>query len=116
MTDRAALLMDLADRAPGAYRVIGDLADKKHPADGMTASVYFGDGAVGTIANPQIYADGGPAWQMTWGNPMAIRYSVASLLESYDYLLSGNINMAEATRRLRLMRAARRALASGAPR
>ncbi len=96
--------------AIGAYRVIGSLTEKKHPADGLTVTVQFGDGAVGTIANPQSYADGGPAWRMTWGDPLSIRYSVASLLSSYDYLLSENINMAEATRRLRLMRRARHQL------
>lgn len=94
----------------GAYRVIGSLTEKKHPADGLTAHVQFGDGAVGTIANPQSYADGGPVWLMTWGDPLAIRYSVASMLSSYDYLLSEDINMAEATRRLRLMRRARHQL------
>lgn len=83
-----------------------------HPADGMTAEVNLGDGAFSTIINPQSFADGGPEWTMRYGNPESIRYSVASLLESYDYLLSGNINVTEAIRRLRLLRAGRAALSS----
>ncbi|AWC25408.1 hypothetical protein CO731_04903 [Aminobacter sp. MSH1] len=81
-----------------------------HPADGMTAEVNIGDGAFSSIINPQSFANGGPKWVMRYGNPESIRYSVARLLESYDYLLSSNINLTEATRRLRLLRAGRLAL------
>ncbi|KKL06391.1 hypothetical protein LCGC14_2596470 [marine sediment metagenome] len=84
-----------------------------HPADGMTGEVELGDGAWGTIINPQSFADGGAEWVMRYGDPASIRYTVASLLGSYDYLLSDNINMKEATRRLRLMRAARKAMKEG---
>lgn len=84
----------------------------RHPADGMTAEVDLGDGAGATIINPASFADGGPEWVMRHGNPLAIRYSVAAILESYDYLLSGEITMAEARRRLGLMRHARAALTS----
>ena len=84
----------------------------RHPADGMTAEVDLGDGAVATIINPQSFKDGGPEWVMRYGNPLAIRYSVAAILESYDYLLSGEITMAESRRRLGLMRHARAALTS----
>lgn len=87
-------------------RVTGKLGGH-HPADGMTADVFLGDGAVATIINPQSFADGGPEWVMRYGNPLAIRYSVASLLDSYDHLLSGEITMTEATNRLRRMRRAR---------
>lgn len=58
--------------------------------------------------DPLSFEDGGPEWVMRYGDPESIRYTVASLLESYDYLLSGAINMTEATRRLRIMRAVRR--------
>ncbi|MHB1086119.1 MAG: hypothetical protein ACYCZ0_00020 [Minisyncoccota bacterium] len=63
-----------------------------------------------SIINPQSFADGGPEWVMRYGNPEGIRYSVASLLESYDYLLSSAISMTEATRRLRMLRSARASL------
>lgn len=79
-----------------------------HPADGMTQHVDCGDGAVMEIIDPRSFSDGGPEYVMRYGSPNSIRYAVASLLSSYDYLLSGEINFGEATRRLRLLRAARR--------
>lgn len=100
------------DYAPaGDVRVI-DNTPGGHPADGMTATVSMGDGAFSSIINPQSFEDGGPEWVMRYGNPESIRYSVASLLDSYDYLLSDHLTMGEATRRLRLLRAARKALIS----
>ena len=74
----------------------------------LTVSVEVGDGAVMEIADPAAFADGGPEWIMRYGNPEAIRLQVAELLASYDYLLSDEITMKEATRRLGLMRYARR--------
>lgn len=96
----------------GAFRVVGSLTERKHPADGMTAVVQMGDGAAHNIINPQSFEDGGPGWHLTWGNVEGVRYTAASLLDSYDYLLSGAITMAEATRRLRLLRNARKELAN----
>lgn len=93
----------------GDYRICNNTPGG-HPADGMTADVSMGDGAVMTIINPGSFVDGGPEWTCRYGDIAAIRYSVAGLLESYDYLLSDNINMSEATRRLRTMRNARAAL------
>lgn len=81
-----------------------------HPADGMTVDVSFGDGAYGTIINPQSFDNGGPEWVMRYGKPESIRFAVAGLLESYDYLLSSAITMKEATERLRIMRGVRAAL------
>ena len=78
-----------------------------HPADGMTTSVDCGDRAVMTIIDPRSFEDGGAEWAMRYGNPESIRYTAASLLASYDYLCSDAITMAEATRRLRLLRKAR---------
>lgn len=78
-----------------------------HPADGMTQHVDCGDGAIMDIADPRSFEDGGPEWVMRYGNPESIRYAVASLLSSYDYLLSSEISATEATRRLRLLRRAR---------
>ena len=73
----------------------------------LTVQVSVGDGAVMDIINPQSFEDGGPEWRMRYGDPLSIRYEVATLLSSYDALLSDDINMTEATRRLRLMRARR---------
>jgi hypothetical protein len=87
----------------------------KHPADGMTAYVPVGDGATMSIIDPRSFADGGPEWVMRYGNPEGIRFAVAGLLESYDYLLSRNITTGEAIRRLRLMRAERAALSATHP-
>lgn len=92
-----------------SHRVTGKLGGP-HPADGLTAEVQLGDGAVATIINPQSFAEGGPEWVMRYGDPMGIRYAVASLLESYDGLLSGGITTTDAIARLRIMRNARKHL------
>ena len=94
----------------GDVRVIGKLGGA-HPADGLTANVIIGGGAVMSIINPMSFEDGGPEWRMRYGDPIGIRYAVAGLLESYDYLLSSNLTADEAIRRLRIMRRARAALA-----
>lgn len=78
-----------------------------HPFDGMCQHVDCGDGATMDIIDPRSFNDGGPEWVMRYGNPESIRFGVAMLLSSYDYLLSGNISTTEAIRRLRLMRKAR---------
>ena len=88
------------------HRVTGKLGGP-HPADGLTAEVQLGDGAVARIINPQSFAEGGPEWVMRYGDPMGVRYAVASLLESYDGLLSGGITTTDAIARLRIMRKAR---------
>ena len=92
-----------------SHRVTGKLGGP-HPADGLTVQVQLGDGAVATIINPRSFAEGGPEWVMRYGDPMGIRYAVASLLESYDGLLSGEITTTDAIARLRLMRKARKHL------
>lgn len=94
----------------GDVRVNGPTPNGGHPADGMTATVWLGDGASSSIVNPQSFEDGGVEWVMRYGNPESVKYAAASLVESYDYLLSDEITMKEATRRLRLLRAARLAL------
>lgn len=94
----------------GTYRI--SVSHPAHPADGMTATVSMGDGAYSTIINPQSFANGGPEWVMRYGRPESIRYTVAALLETFDYLLSEGITMKEATERLRIMRAVRRDLAA----
>lgn len=102
----------MANDRIGSVRVIGALGSSKHPADGMTAHVCCGDGAYMTIINPQSFEDGGPEWACRYGNVESIRYSIASILGSYDYLLSDNITMKEATARLRLLRAGRKSLSA----
>ncbi|UAB77001.1 hypothetical protein INR77_09090 [Erythrobacter sp. SCSIO 43205] len=79
-----------------------------HSAEGMTLRVACGGGAVMVCIDPRSFTDGGPEWVMRYGNPESIRYTVAELLGSYDYLLSEDINTKEARRRLGLMRKARR--------
>jgi hypothetical protein len=72
----------------------------------MVARVEVGDGAVMSIVDPTH--DGGLIWTLTWGNVESVRYVAAGVLDSYDYLLSSAISTAEAIRRIRLLRAARR--------
>lgn len=95
---------------PGDFRVHRGGIAGPHPADNMTATMAMGDGALMSFINPQSFDDGGPEWTCRYGNIEGIRFTVASLLESYDYLLSGSITSTEAIRRLRLLRAGRAAL------
>ncbi|XHB99384.1 hypothetical protein ABWH97_00090 [Nitratireductor sp. ac15] len=97
--------------APAGYFRLGK-SKPAHAADGMTVTVSMGGGAYGTIINPQSFSDGGPEWVMRYGNPESIRYTVASLLETFDHLLSDGISAKEASRRLIIMRSVRRALGS----
>lgn len=78
----------------------------------LTAEINCGDGAVMTIVDPRSFEDGGIGWKLRYGNPDGVRYTAASLIDSYDYLLSSEITMKEAGRRLRLLRAGRQALAN----
>lgn len=64
-----------------------------------------------TIEDPQAFFDGGVGWRLIHGDPAPFVHTAVSLLESYDYLLCGQITTAEAMRRLRLLRAGRAALA-----
>lgn len=109
---RVEKLFAVAGHNPaGFYRIAGPTPGG-HPADGMTAIVSMGGGAYSTIINPKSFENGGSEWVMRYGKPESVRYTVAGLLETFDYLLSDNINMKEATRRLRIMRAVRKDLAS----
>lgn len=83
-----------------------------HPANGMTAEVHCGDSAYMTIIAPDTHHEGSAEWVMRYGDPETIRYTVAGIVSSYEYLLAGGINMTEATRRLRLARKAYRELAT----
>lgn len=79
----------------------------------LTEEVDCGGGAFMSIVDPRSFADGGLEWRLRYGSPNAVRYIAAGVVESYDYLLSDEITMAEAIRRLRLMRSARRAALGG---
>ena len=83
------------------------------PLRSVTARVDCGDGAVMFLADPAAEPDGGAEWQMRYGDPESVRFGVAAILSSYDYLLSDEISMMEATRRLRLLRWKRKELANG---
>lgn len=78
-----------------------------HPADGMALEVDLGDGAWSTIIDPRSFEDGGLEWTLRYGCAEIVRFTAASAISSYDYLLSGEITMKEATRRLREMRRVR---------
>lgn len=75
----------------------------------FTKQVDVGDGAVMTIVDPcsDPHIECMLRYASDLNVPSAGRFSAASLVESYDYLLSDHITMKEATSRLRLMRAAR---------
>lgn len=84
---------------------MSDRHGKEIPSRDCTAHVECGGGAVMTMVNP--YSDDSVEWALRYGNVERMRYVAASVVASYAYLLSGEITMKEATRRLRLMRARR---------
>lgn len=75
-----------------------------------TLTVGIG-GAVHFIANPK--ADPRVEWMLRYSPEglddkcNSVRLAAASILDGFDYLISTNISMKEATRRLRVIRAAR---------
>jgi predicted HAD superfamily phosphohydrolase len=79
---------------------------------GPTLAVPTGGGAVMTVSLPG--ADPHLEWSLRYGDPNAVRFHAASVVESFDYLLSNNINMVEAMKRLRTLRAAVRGSAGNA--
>ncbi|WP_374831059.1 hypothetical protein [Paenochrobactrum pullorum] len=79
----------------------------------LTAQIELGDGAIATIVNPQSFYDGGVMWRLRYGSAEEVRYMAASIIESYDYLISSDIGITEAIRRLRILRSGRAALAQG---
>lgn len=80
-----------------------------HPADGMTMHVPLGDDMTMDIIDPRSFANGGLEWVCRYGNVQTVRYTAASILANYDYLLCDDITTGEAIRRLRILRAYRRA-------
>lgn len=76
-----------------------------HPADGLITRVQVDDGAVMSMLDPRSYQDSTIIWHLTWGNVEGVRHAAASIIECYDYLLSGHLSQAEAIRRLKILRA-----------
>jgi hypothetical protein len=75
----------------------------------LTIRVEHGDGAVGSIPDPAAFEDGGLEWCLRYApQHHNCNLQAAGVVSTFDYLLSGNTTMKEATRRLRQMRAARR--------
>lgn len=83
---------------------------RRHFCNDMTAEVHVGDAAFVTIVNPTH--DSGLGWQLRYGDAETVRFAAASVVSSYDYLLSDGCSSKEAIRRLRILRTARRALIS----
>jgi hypothetical protein len=77
----------------------------------LTKRVDCGDEVLVTIIDPNSFKDGGVEWIMRYANTerlLEVRFIVAILLGSYDFLLSDCITQKEAIRRLKLMRKARK--------
>ena len=74
----------------------------------LTMQVEHDDGAVGSIPDPVAFEDGGLEWCLRYApQHHNCHLQAASVVDTFDYLVSSNINMTEATRRLRQLRAAR---------
>lgn len=76
----------------------------------ITLAVYTDNReAMSTIPNPRSYAnEGGPEWVLRYGNPEAFRYEIASLVSTFEYLLSPDYTAEDAVKRLRELRSAYR--------
>jgi len=71
----------------------------------LTDHIDCGDGAVMSIPYYNQESDNETiGWVSRYGDIEAARYDVAMILDSYRYLISDEITMKEATRRLRLLR------------
>jgi hypothetical protein len=82
--------------------------DKDH----FFMTVEVGDGAAHFITNPN--AEPHLQWMLRYGRQFGndlqtAEMAAATVLSGFDYLLSDNINLKEATRRLGLMRKAHQA-------
>ena len=75
------------------------------PEENAFLSTLCGRVSVANDAEMTIPREG-LVWQLVWGRPERVKHQAASVIESYAYLVSDNITMGEATRRLRLLRKA----------
>lgn len=82
-----------------------DRHGKEIPARDCLSHVDCGDGAIMDMPNP--YSEDSLEWGLRYGNPERMRFVAAAVVASYSYLLSSEIPMKEAIRRLRLLRARR---------
>jgi len=76
---------------------------------GYSVIVAVGGGAIHSIKHPL----GQLSWFLRYGTQEEVRgacRSAASILDSFDYLLCGEITQTEAVRRLRILRDAREAV------
>lgn len=74
----------------------------------LTEAVEVAEGAHMTIPNPAV--EDTLIWRLRYADAGQVRHMAAAVVDSFDYLLSENITLGEAIRRLRLMRRARQAL------
>lgn len=80
----------------------------------LTAYIDCGGGARSAIPDPRAFRDGGLEWCLRYSCkgvlPNNVQFQAASVVESFDYLLSTYLNMKEAIDRLRILRRGRAAL------
>lgn len=75
----------------------------------LTQTIDHGDGAQGSIPDVLAKEDGGLEWCLRYApSHHNTHLQAASVVSTFDYLLSDEINMTEATNRLRQMRRERR--------
>jgi hypothetical protein len=75
----------------------------------LTQQVDHGNGAGGSIPDVKAQEDGGLEWCLRYAHKVeGVNFQAASVVGTFDYLLSDQINMTEATKRLRQMRRERR--------
>lgn len=85
------------------------MLDKEY-TDKLTSIVHTGNGTYARIINPHSFDDGGLEWQCRYGDANSVKYLTASIIGSYDLLLSDAISTTEAIKRLRILRESRKAL------
>jgi len=81
------------------------------PVGSLMAQVELGDGAAMSVLNPRSFEDGGLEWHLRHGDVERARYIAASIVSDYDALTSDAMTLTETTRRLRILRRARRLIA-----
>ena len=99
-----------------AFQVTQDAASRAAVPTVLVVDV--GGGARMFVAAPNSMNEGSLEWRLRHGDAVAMRFQAASVVSSTSYLVSGEISMKEATRRLRIMRKSykdARAALEGAP-
>lgn len=74
----------------------------------LRLTTEVGDGAVMFHPDPTKYRAGGLCWHLTYGDARSFKGQAVSVIQSFDFLLDEGVSMKEATRRLRLLRSARK--------